>query len=197
MRTVGLSLGLALLCLLQVGAEDLEAAELDKSKIAGKWHITAMASDSKSYLERKDQLKMAMANIKVLGEGDLKVSFAIPTTRWVRPKVIELFKTFAKMKGFTDEMIWILPRQGVICHPLPLTTSAEAGMFSACLVKTRGITGNMSPKPLQQESLSAPTMFLLLELSSVNAAEMTPCLYFSLICLVMVLGNLLIIILVC
>ncbi|XP_050190279.1 extracellular fatty acid-binding protein-like [Myiozetetes cayanensis] len=173
MKTVGLSLGLALLCLLLVGAEDLGAAELDKSKIAGKWHITAMASDSESYLQRKDQLKMAMANIRVLGEGDLKVSFAIPTpgrcmkfesiyrptnisgeyyssdrgnktaqlvntdgrtyliifatrekegkilhmlrlysrTRWVRPKVIELFKTFAKMKGFTDDAIWILPRQ--------------------------------------------------------------------------------------
>ncbi|KAJ7412099.1 Extracellular fatty acid-binding protein [Willisornis vidua] len=174
MRTLGLSLGLALLCLLHVEAQDLGAAELDMSKIAGKWHITAMASDSESYLQKKDQLKMAMANIEVLGEGDLKVSFAIPTpgrcmkfesiykptgiageyyssdrgnktaqlvdtdgrtyavifatrekegkilhmlrlysrTRWVRPRITELFKKFAKVKGFSDEMIWILPRQG-------------------------------------------------------------------------------------
>ncbi|XP_008924343.2 extracellular fatty acid-binding protein [Manacus vitellinus] len=174
MRTVGLSLGLglALICLLHVEAEDLGAGELDTSKIAGKWYITAMASDSESYLQRKDQLKMAMAGIEVLGK-DLKVSFAIPTpercmkfesiykptsipgeyyssdrgnktaqlvdtdgrtyviifatrekegkilhmlrlysrTRWVRPRITDLFKTFAKMEGFSDEMIWILPRQ--------------------------------------------------------------------------------------
>ncbi|KAM6237347.1 lipocalin-like 1 protein isoform 2-T2 [Spheniscus humboldti] len=79
MRTVGLSLGLVLLCLLRTEAEDIGAAGLDKSQIAGKWHITALASDSKSYLRKKDELKMAMATIAVLGEGDLKVSFAIPT----------------------------------------------------------------------------------------------------------------------
>ncbi|XP_065551475.1 lipocalin-like 1 protein [Lathamus discolor] len=81
MRTMGLSLGLALalLCLLRVGAEDLGAAELDLSKIAGKWHITAMATDNESYLQKKDQLKMAMTSIEVLGDGDLNVSFAIPT----------------------------------------------------------------------------------------------------------------------
>ncbi|XP_009809616.1 lipocalin-like 1 protein [Gavia stellata] len=79
MRTVGLSLGLALLCLLRAEAEDLGAAGLDKSKIAGKWYIVALASDSESYLQKKDGLKMAMATIAVLGEGDLKVSFAIPT----------------------------------------------------------------------------------------------------------------------
>ncbi|XP_074702523.1 lipocalin-like 1 protein [Strix aluco] len=79
MRTMGLSLGLALLCLLRVEAENLGVAGLDKSKIAGKWYITALASNSESYLQKKDKLKMAMANIVVLGEGNLKVSFAIPT----------------------------------------------------------------------------------------------------------------------
>ncbi|KAK4811529.1 hypothetical protein QYF61_011577 [Mycteria americana] len=107
MRTAGLSLGLALLCLLRAEAEGLGALGLDKSKvirsisgkgregttppcssgltacpccqIAGKWHIIALASDSESYLQKKDELKMAMASITVLGEGDLKVSFAIPT----------------------------------------------------------------------------------------------------------------------
>ncbi|KAM9256629.1 lipocalin-like 1 protein isoform 2-T2 [Cariama cristata] len=79
MRTVGLSLGLALLCLLCAEAEDLGAVGLDKSKIEGKWHIIALASDSEGYLRKKDELKMAMATIKVLGGGDLKASFAIPT----------------------------------------------------------------------------------------------------------------------
>ncbi|XP_075572725.1 lipocalin-like 1 protein [Pelecanus crispus] len=78
MRTVGLSLGLALLCLLHTQAKD-PAEGLDKSKIAGKWHIIALASNSESYLRKKDKLKMAMATITVLGEGDLKISFAIPT----------------------------------------------------------------------------------------------------------------------
>ncbi|KAM6243833.1 extracellular fatty acid-binding protein-like isoform 2-T2 [Porphyrio hochstetteri] len=81
MRTMVLSLGLglALLCLLLVEAEDPGATGLDKSKIEGKWHIVALASDSESYLQKKDELKMAMATIMVLGEGSLKVSFAIPT----------------------------------------------------------------------------------------------------------------------
>lgn len=38
-----------------------------------------MASDSETYIQKKDQLKMAMASIEVLGDGDLNVSFAIPT----------------------------------------------------------------------------------------------------------------------
>ncbi|XP_014805203.1 PREDICTED: lipocalin-like 1 protein [Calidris pugnax] len=79
MRTLELSLGLALLCLLCAEAEDPGAVGLDKNKIAGKWYITAVASDSESYLRKKDELKMATATIMVLGEGDLKVSFAIPT----------------------------------------------------------------------------------------------------------------------
>ncbi|XP_016157903.1 PREDICTED: extracellular fatty acid-binding protein-like [Ficedula albicollis] len=173
MRSEGLSLGLVLLCLLRVQAKPLGTAEPDASKVAGTWYITAMASDSKTYLEKKDQLKMAMANIEVLGDGDLNVSFAIPTpercmkfssiykptgnpdeyhssdrgnktvqlvntdsssymvvfatrekngkklkmlrlysrAQQVRPKIISLFKRFAKQYGFTDETIWILPTQ--------------------------------------------------------------------------------------
>ncbi|KAM4889588.1 extracellular fatty acid-binding protein-like [Sylvia borin] len=173
MRTMALSLGLVLLCLLRVQAEDLGIVEQDERKVAGTWYITAMASDSETYLQKKDQLKMAMANIEVLEDGDLKVSFAIPTpgkcmkfesiykptgnpgeyyssdrgnktvqlvdtdgrsymvvfaTRekagqtlhmlrlysrspWVRPKIKLLFKRLAKLNGFTEDTIWILPRQ--------------------------------------------------------------------------------------
>lgn len=50
-----------------------------RCQIAGKWHITAMATDNESYLQKKDLLKMAMTSIEVLGDGDLNVSFAIPT----------------------------------------------------------------------------------------------------------------------
>ncbi|XP_041262478.1 extracellular fatty acid-binding protein-like [Onychostruthus taczanowskii] len=173
METVGLSLGMVLLCLLRVQAGELGTAEPDESKIAGTWYITAMASDSESYLQNKDHLKMAMASIEVLQDGDLKVSFAIPTpercmkfesiykptdspgeyystdrgnktvrlvdtdgssymvvfatrekdgktlhmlrlysrTQWVRPKIKLLFRRLAKLNGFTDKTIWILPRQ--------------------------------------------------------------------------------------
>ncbi|KAM6047578.1 PREDICTED: extracellular fatty acid-binding protein-like [Chlamydotis macqueenii] len=79
MRSVVLSLGLALLCVLHAEAEDLETAGLDESKLAGKWHIVALASDSEGFLRQKDKLKMSMATITVLEEGDLKVAFAIPT----------------------------------------------------------------------------------------------------------------------
>ncbi|XP_065710117.1 extracellular fatty acid-binding protein-like [Patagioenas fasciata] len=173
MRTAVLSLGLALLCCLRAEAEELGAAGLDKSKIEGKWYIVALASDSESYLQKKDELKMAMASIAVLGEGDLKVSFAIPSpegckkresiykptgvpgeyhssdggnktvqvvdtdgktyavifasrvkdgktlhmlrlysrTQEVSPEITTLFKTIAREKSFTDEMIKMLPRQ--------------------------------------------------------------------------------------
>ncbi|XP_039939555.1 lipocalin-like 1 protein [Hirundo rustica] len=98
MRTMELSLGLVLLCLLRVQAGDTATGELDESKIAGTWYITAMASDSEAYLQKKDQLKMAMANIEVLGDGDLKVSFAIPT-----PERCMKFESIYKPTGRPNE----------------------------------------------------------------------------------------------
>ncbi|XP_008489790.1 extracellular fatty acid-binding protein [Calypte anna] len=79
MRTVMLSLGLVLLCLLSAEAGNATDVRLDKSKIGGKWYIVAMASDSEEYIKKKDSLKVAMANVTVLEDGDLNVSFAIPT----------------------------------------------------------------------------------------------------------------------
>nr|XP_009938103.1 PREDICTED: extracellular fatty acid-binding protein-like [Opisthocomus hoazin] len=84
MRTVGLSLGLALLCWLRVDAGGPGAVGLDKSKIEGRWYIVALASDSEGYRREQPQLKMAMATIKVLDKGNLKVSFAIPSPKGCR-----------------------------------------------------------------------------------------------------------------
>ncbi|XP_010161129.1 extracellular fatty acid-binding protein, partial [Antrostomus carolinensis] len=98
MRMVVLSLGLALLCLLCAEAQDPGAAGLDTTKIAGKWYITALASDSERYLQRKDELKMAMATMEVLREGDLKVSFAIPT-----PEECKKFESIYKQTGIAGE----------------------------------------------------------------------------------------------
>ncbi|XP_061867658.1 extracellular fatty acid-binding protein [Colius striatus] len=84
MKRLGLSLGLCLLCILHARAEQLRAVGLDTSKIAGKWHVVALASDSEGLLQKKEQLKMAMATLTVLGGDELKVSFAIPTLEGCR-----------------------------------------------------------------------------------------------------------------
>ncbi|KAM9370778.1 extracellular fatty acid-binding protein-like [Phaethornis superciliosus] len=173
MRTVVLSLGLVLLCLLSAEAADTGNVELDRSKVAGKWYIVAMASDSEDYIKKKESLKVAMASVTVLEQGDLNVSFAIPTpgqclkfssiykptdipgkyystdrgnktvqllatdnktymivfatrvkdgktlhmlrlysrTEEVSSEVTKLFKKLAKEKSFSEDTIWMLPRQ--------------------------------------------------------------------------------------
>ncbi|NXN60825.1 O10A7 protein, partial [Rynchops niger] len=55
----------------------------------------------------------------------------------------------------------------------------------------------MNPESLQRGNLSSPTMFLLLGFSGAYRAQVTLCLCFSLVYLVTVLGNLLIVTLVC
>ncbi|XP_025962004.2 extracellular fatty acid-binding protein-like isoform X2 [Dromaius novaehollandiae] len=103
MRTIILSLGLAQLCLLHVEAEDQGPAEIDKSKIAGKWHIVALASDSEGYLRKKDELKMAMANISLLKNGTLKVSFAIPTSEGCKKSELIFKKTGVQGEFYRSE----------------------------------------------------------------------------------------------
>ncbi|XP_015734326.1 extracellular fatty acid-binding protein [Coturnix japonica] len=75
MRTLALSLGLALLCLLHAKAA---ATVPDRSEIAGKWYVVALASNTEFFLREKDKMKMAMARISFLGEDELKVSYAVP-----------------------------------------------------------------------------------------------------------------------
>ncbi|PKU28215.1 lipocalin-15-like [Limosa lapponica baueri] len=80
MPTVGLTKDMvAILPKSDQCTKDIRLTARSHCQIAGKWYIIAMASDSESYLRKKDELKMATATIVVLGEGDLKVSFAIPT----------------------------------------------------------------------------------------------------------------------
>ncbi|XP_021269747.1 extracellular fatty acid-binding protein isoform X2 [Numida meleagris] len=81
MRTLAMSLGLALLCLLHTEAA---ATEPDRSEIAGKWYIVALASNSEFLLREKSKLKMAMARISFLGEDELKVSYAVPNPEGCR-----------------------------------------------------------------------------------------------------------------
>ncbi|XP_065593792.1 lipocalin-like 1 protein [Cyrtonyx montezumae] len=75
MRTLALSLGLALLCLLHAEAA---ATGPDRNEIAGKWYVVALASNTEFFLREKGKMKMAMARISFLGEDELKVSYAVP-----------------------------------------------------------------------------------------------------------------------
>lgn len=43
------------------------------------------------------------------------MSLSLGRTQWMGPKVIAQFKRLARMKGFTNSTIWILPRQGEHC----------------------------------------------------------------------------------
>uniref|UniRef100_A0A8C9FID8 Lipocalin/cytosolic fatty-acid binding domain-containing protein n=1 Tax=Pavo cristatus TaxID=9049 RepID=A0A8C9FID8_PAVCR len=81
MRTLALSLGLALLCLLH---KEAVATVPDRSEIAGTWYVVALASNSESFLREKDKMKMAMARISFSGEDELEVSYAVPSPKGCR-----------------------------------------------------------------------------------------------------------------
>ncbi|XP_005014850.1 extracellular fatty acid-binding protein-like [Anas platyrhynchos] len=100
MRTVVLSLGLALLCLLRAEAG---AAGLDRSKIAGKWYVVALASNSEFYLREKDRLKMVMASLSVLGPDKLKVSYAAVTPEGCRRRETIFKKTSDEGEVYVSE----------------------------------------------------------------------------------------------
>lgn len=57
------------------------------------------------------------------------MSLSLGRTQWVRPKIKTLFKRLAKLNGFTDETIWILPRQGE--HAQGQYRDMQAGTSSA------------------------------------------------------------------
>ncbi|XP_048822111.1 extracellular fatty acid-binding protein [Lagopus muta] len=73
--TLALSLALALLCLLHAGAA---AAVPDRSEIAGKWYVVALASNTEFFLREKGNMKMAMVRISFPREDELEVSYAVP-----------------------------------------------------------------------------------------------------------------------
>ncbi|POI30187.1 hypothetical protein CIB84_006062 [Bambusicola thoracicus] len=81
MRMLALSLGLALLCLLHTEAA---ATVPDRSEVAGKWYVVALASNTEFFLREKDKMKMAMARISFPGEDELKVSYAVPNPKGCR-----------------------------------------------------------------------------------------------------------------
>ncbi|NXF10210.1 LCN15 protein, partial [Smithornis capensis] len=65
------SLVLALLCLLQAGAEVPVQPDFDAEKFAGTWHVTATASNCSIFLKMKDGMKSSTTTISFTPEGDL------------------------------------------------------------------------------------------------------------------------------
>ncbi|XP_062361644.1 lipocalin-15-like [Cinclus cinclus] len=72
------SLALALLCLLQAGAQVPVQPNLDTEKFAGVWHVTAIASNCSIFLKMKDGMKSSMAIISFMPEGDLALKLVWP-----------------------------------------------------------------------------------------------------------------------
>nr|XP_031362172.1 extracellular fatty acid-binding protein isoform X2 [Lonchura striata domestica] len=72
------SLALALLCLLQVGAQVPVQPDLDTKKFAGVWYVTAIASNCSIFLKMKDGMKSPMAIISFMPEGDLTMKLVWP-----------------------------------------------------------------------------------------------------------------------
>ncbi|NXR60307.1 LCN15 protein, partial [Rhadina sibilatrix] len=73
-----LALALALLCLLQAGAQVPVQPDLDTEKFAGVWHVTAIASNCSIFLKMKDGMKSSMAIISFMPEGDLALKLIWP-----------------------------------------------------------------------------------------------------------------------
>ncbi|NXA80021.1 LCN15 protein, partial [Thryothorus ludovicianus] len=72
------SLALALLCLLQAGAQVPMQPDLDTEKFAGVWHVMAIASNCSVFLKMKDGMKSSMAIISFMPEGDLAMKLVWP-----------------------------------------------------------------------------------------------------------------------
>ncbi|NXP53013.1 LCN15 protein, partial [Heliornis fulica] len=69
---------LALLCLLQAGAEVPVQPDFNHEKFAGIWHIVAAASNCSVFLKMKDEMKSSTASISFTPEGDLAMKLVWP-----------------------------------------------------------------------------------------------------------------------
>ncbi|NXQ53865.1 LCN15 protein, partial [Anthoscopus minutus] len=72
------SLALALLCLLRAGAQVPVQLDLDTEKIAGVWHVRAIASNCSIFLKMRGGIKSSMAIINFMPEGDLAMKLVWP-----------------------------------------------------------------------------------------------------------------------
>nr|XP_021389402.1 lipocalin-15 isoform X3 [Lonchura striata domestica] len=127
------SLALALLCLLQVGAQVPVQPDLDTKKFAGVWYVTAIASNCSIFLKMKDGMKSPMAIISFMPEGDLTMKLVWPLMdkcqkfellfqqsgqaghymareQDVSPQLLQKFMELIPTMGLTEDMLAILPK---------------------------------------------------------------------------------------
>ncbi|XP_064325150.1 lipocalin-15-like [Phalacrocorax carbo] len=72
------SMVLALLCMLQAGADVPVQPGFNAKKFAGKWHVAAVVSNCSMFLKMKDGLKLSIATISFTPEGDLALKLLWP-----------------------------------------------------------------------------------------------------------------------
>ncbi|NXU59107.1 LCN15 protein, partial [Turnix velox] len=72
------SVALALLSLLQVGAEVPVQQGFDSEKFAGIWYVAAIASNCSVFLKMKDGMKASIITISFTPEGDLDMKLILP-----------------------------------------------------------------------------------------------------------------------
>ncbi|NXW56192.1 LCN15 protein, partial [Eurystomus gularis] len=65
------SLALALLCLLQAGAEVPVQPDFNTEKFAGTWHLAAAVSNCSVFLKMKDGMKSSIITVSFTPEGNL------------------------------------------------------------------------------------------------------------------------------
>ncbi|NXS14569.1 LCN15 protein, partial [Neodrepanis coruscans] len=73
------SLALALLCLLRAAAEVPVQPDFNTEKFAGRWHVTAIASNCSIFSKMKDVMKSSITTISFTPEGDLAIKLVWPT----------------------------------------------------------------------------------------------------------------------
>ncbi|NWX49254.1 LCN15 protein, partial [Steatornis caripensis] len=73
-----LALALALLCLLRVGAEVPVQPGFSAEKFAGKWYVTAAASNCSVFLKMKDGMKSSITIISLVPEGHMAMKIFWP-----------------------------------------------------------------------------------------------------------------------
>ncbi|XP_029857008.1 lipocalin-15-like isoform X6 [Aquila chrysaetos chrysaetos] len=133
MAAVLLSLVLALLCLLQAGAEVPVQPGFNIKKFAGMWHVAAAVSNCSVFLKMKDGMKSSIATISFTPEGDLAMKLVWPLLdrcqkfellfqrsgqaghymareQNMSPQLLQKFKELIPTVGLTKDMLAILPK---------------------------------------------------------------------------------------
>ncbi|XP_075027095.1 lipocalin-15-like [Calonectris borealis] len=72
------SLAMALLCLLQAGAEVPVQPGFNSEKFAGTWHVVAAFSNCSDFLKMKDVMMSSITTISFTPEGDLDMNVIWP-----------------------------------------------------------------------------------------------------------------------